>query len=61
MQILNVIKHFGSKENLAHHSGVSVSTIRRWIKSGEIPMKEQIFLQWKTDGALKADKEAMTK
>lgn len=61
MEIDNAINYFGTKENLAHHSEVSISTVRRWIERGEIPIKEQIFLEWKTNGNLKADKEMVAR
>lgn len=56
MKIVQVIKHFGSKEMLAHKAGVSISTVRRWLKAGKIPVKYQKIIDYNTNGQLKAHK-----
>lgn len=55
MKLSQAIKHLGSKEMLAHTAGVSISTVRRWIKAGKIPLKDQKIIEFNTKGRLKAD------
>lgn len=41
---------------LAHKAGVSISTVRRWLKAGKIPVKYQKIIDYNTNGQLKAHK-----
>ncbi len=53
MKIDQTIKQLGSKEMLAHKADVSISTVNRWVKTGEIPLKYQIIIEYNTNGKLK--------
>lgn len=56
MELSQAIKYLGTKEMLAHKSDVSISTVRRWMKKGKIPLKYQKIIDYNTNGNLKANK-----
>lgn len=56
MELSQAIKYLGTKEMLAHKADVSISTVRRWIEKGEIPLKYQKIIDYNTKGNLKANK-----
>jgi hypothetical protein len=57
MTLEEAIKHYGTQVNLATALGVRTAAISNWRKrGGAIPSLQQVRLEARSGGALKADK-----
>ena len=59
MKPTDLISHFGTQEKTAAALGVTQGTVSAWHSRGEVPILRQMQAERITDGALKADPEAL--
>lgn len=57
MKIQDLITHYGTQSAAAKAVGYTRQAVNRWRKAG-IPMPIQCMYEIRTNGALKADKQA---
>lgn len=55
MKFADVIKHYKSQVNAARKLEVTQPTISNWKRRGSIPALQQLRIQERTRGVLKAD------
>jgi predicted site-specific integrase-resolvase len=58
MEPQNVVDYFGGITQTARALDISYQAVRKWIKSGEVPIQRQYQIQVITDGELEADSPA---
>ena len=55
-----VIQHFDGIPNAAKELGITYQAIQQWVQKGEVPEGRQYQIELLTNGALKADRSAVS-
>ena len=54
MTPLDIVRHFNSKTKAAKELSISRRTLQYWAVARKVPLKQQAWIEFKTNGALKA-------
>lgn len=54
----DLLKHYGTKAEIARALGIEPASLTTWFKDGEVPEGRQYQIELATNGALRASKPA---